>query len=85
MITSDLLFLSLTIAVAISNQIRHEKPFDHQSDFQEKLSEIEKILNNKTPLYQKREKKLSIQAEFAKVIGLVPAARAWECVPGKRL
>ena len=34
---------------------------------------------------EKREKKLSIQAEFANVIGLVPAARAWECIPGKRL
>ena len=65
--------------------IRHEKPFGQQSDFQEKLSEFDNIPNNKTPLLRKKREKLSTQAEFAKVIGSVPAARAWECVPGKML
>ena len=66
--------------------IRHDKPFDQPADFQEKLGEFESISYNKTSfLRKKREEKLSIQAEFAKVIGLVPAARAWECVPGKSL
>ena len=38
--------------------IRHEKPFDQQSDFQEKLSEFDSIPNNKTPLLRKKREKI---------------------------
>ena len=38
--------------------IRNKKPFDQQSDFQEKLSEFDNIPNNETPLSQKKRDKI---------------------------
>ena len=38
--------------------IRHEKPFDQQLDFQEKLSEFDSIPNNKTSLLRKKREKI---------------------------
>ena len=60
-------------------------PLMNSPIFWEKLGEFDKILNNQTPLLRKKAEKILIQAGFAKVIGLMPTARAWECVPGKRL
>ena len=75
----------LIFGASHSNLIRHERPFGQQPDFQEKLSEFDNIPNNKTPLSRKKRKQLSTQAEFAEVVGSVPAARAWECVSEKML
>ena len=64
--------------------IRHEKPFDQQSDFQEKLSEFDNIPNNKTPLLRKNREKLPIQGGIRQSDRFSARGQSVVVCPGKK-